>query len=374
MQDFLNVLRRRALPAEITEERRQKVNKNLYSCVMSLYRDRIRPVQSTLQRRLRESSLSDTVVLAVLPLCAREPETYRIMPPMQGQQPVILLVEEPSWFVGWVDVENPENPYSSDAWEAFLSFLRSENAVLPCQPYQAAMELRRRNLPHLQKLSLGELEHVIRLALGRAWLKHHGDSLKPVHVANQLIAYDQARRSWQSKDQSFELKADLDTAKSKAAGLASSVQEGGLPGDIKDGDDLTVVLLQLMQRFPNGVALSLMKHYVQSYCKRNLNEAHFKCSKLAEVFKLSPLNQIFPLETRSRSEIIVKPPKPNMIPGHIWQKFYHLREPPPATPDVKSEVAGTVNGNQMKAPPPPPPPSSTPLADGSAVAGAMRLQ
>mmetsp|Transcript_98990 Transcript_98990/g.181177 ORF Transcript_98990/g.181177 Transcript_98990/m.181177 type:complete len:868 (+) Transcript_98990:121-2724(+) len=371
VQDFLNVLRRRALPSDITEEKRQQINKALFSCVMSLYRDRIKPVQNHLQRRLRERNVSDSAVMAVLPLCAREPETYRITPPMRGQQPTILFVEEPLWFTSWVDVESPESNFGPDAWEAFHGFLSSENAVLPSQPYQAAVELRQRSLPALQKLCLGELEHMVRQAIGRNLLKHHGDSLKAVKLAKQLEASDKERRS-------RVLKADMLTG--KPPGITS--QDIGLPGDITDGDDLTVVLLQLMQRFPNGVALSLMKHYVQSYCKRNLNEAHFKCSKLAEVFKLAPLNQIFPLETRSRSEIIVKPPKPNAIPVHIWQKFYHLREVPTGgapPPDAASEAAisGIANGPTKKAPPPPPPPpppSMTSTSDGSVAAKGMRLQ
>mmetsp|Transcript_12282 Transcript_12282/g.37932 ORF Transcript_12282/g.37932 Transcript_12282/m.37932 type:complete len:320 (-) Transcript_12282:111-1070(-) len=253
---------------------------------------------------------------ALLPLCAREPEQYRILPPMNGEQPVILLVQEPRWFDGWVDVEAPEGNYSEDVWEAFTAFLRDDGVSLPSQPYQAALELRQRNLPHLQKLALGELEHIVRLGLGRRHLlSHHGDVLRPGRVVRSL-ATARPRTDAQARP-------TCEAIKPRGAGTIVTT-EGAAPGDITDRDDLTVVLLQLMQKFPDGVSLSLMKHHVQSHCQRNLNEAVFKCSKLAEVFKLAPLKEIFPLEqVPSRNEIIVKPPTLSAIPQHIWQHFYH---------------------------------------------------
>jgi len=183
VQDFLNVLRRRPLPQDWEQQLRGVVHK----CLISLYSDRIRPIQSHVQRRLRECGCGESVVQGVLPFCAREPEQYKILPPMHGEQPVILLVAEPHWFKGWVDVEAPEGDYSQLVWDALAAYLRNNDVALPVQPYQAALELRQRSVPHLGSLSLGEVEHMVRLALGRRQLlSHYSDSLRPVRMAKQL--------------------------------------------------------------------------------------------------------------------------------------------------------------------------------------------
>jgi len=335
VSDFLSVLRRRALPAELTDDKRKHFASVVSNCVTSLYRDRIRPVQNNVQRRLRERNCSEPIVQALLPICAREEETYRILPPSGSRLPVILLLQEPKWFEGFVDVEAVNGNYSGECWEALTSFLLDDNISLPSQPYQAALELRQMNLPHLQGLALGEMEHMVRLAMGRrnGLLAFHGDSLKPARVVRALEAREKQQRA----------KVDMeDAAKMKGKttgpiGASSKVDMPKVPpppdptlestGEIIDKDDLAVVLLQLMARFPEGVSLSNMKQHVQSHCQRNLNEASFKCSKLAEVFKLSPLSTIFPLEqVTNRNELIVKPPVKTAIPNHIWQKYYHLKE------------------------------------------------
>merc|ERR1719218_503365 len=96
-----------------------------------------------------------------------------------------------------------------------------------------------------------------------------------------------------------------------------------------------------MARYPDGVSLSLLKQHISSHCKRSLNEASFKCSKLAEVFKMPPLNTIFPLEqVPNRNEIIVRPPNAEAIPNNIWQKYYHLKE----HGGLPSDAARAANG------------------------------
>lgn len=350
LQEFLSVLRRRPLPPEVTEERRPVIYNVLTMSLQSLYRDRIKPVQSHVQRRLRERGQTEAVVQALLPLCAREPDMYRVIPPMHGEQPIILLAQEPPGFQGWVDVNAPEGDHSPEVWEAFATFLREDRddaVALPSQPYQAALHLRQLGLPCLKDLALGEIEHLVCLALGRRrLLSHHGDALRPLRVARNTDPRDRIQKG----------KVDNEAPKSRvplvtstgAAETQKPKAPAGLPGDrgwlsdITDRDDLTVVLLQLMQKFPDGVSLSQIKHHVQAHCQHNLNEAAFKCSKLTEVFRLSPLNQIFPLEhAPNRNEIIVRPPKCTAaIPPHIWQKFYHLK----ATMGTGGEGAAALGG------------------------------
>ena len=195
VQDFLKVLRRRALPVAVAGEQKAKLEQLISACVRSLYTDRIRPVQSVVQRRLRERACGEEGIQALLPLCARDVDQYRILPPVHGEQPVILLAAEPRDFGGWIDVEAAEGGYSQDVWDAFSAFLSDESPALPGQPYQAALELRERSLPRLRGLSLAELEHVVRLALGnRRLLCHHGSALLPLR-SYDMMRYNTTRHN-----------------------------------------------------------------------------------------------------------------------------------------------------------------------------------
>jgi len=323
-QDFLDVLRRRALPAEISDERLPQVQQMLLQCVMGLYQDRIKPVQHVLRKRLQETCPFEIAAKALLPLCSREPTLYRILPPFLGEQPVVLLVEEPMWFAGWVDVEGPDDNYSDDVWKSLEQYLCEHAVRFHAQPHQAACELRDLNLPFLQQLSLAEIEHVVRLCIGHR-------TLLVLVEDQQGLCLVTTRKLGESDGNAGKAPAntgtDSDTGVAKD-GLASTTPNSTKHASdtIVDRDDLAVVLLQLMQRYPEGVSLSLLKQSVQIHCGRNLNEATFGCTKLVEVFKLQPLQQIFLLEhVQSRNEIIVRPPRTSQIPQHIWQKFYLCR-------------------------------------------------
>jgi len=319
-QDFLNVLRRRALPAEITEEKRLQLRSVISQCVVSLYHDRIRPTQNNLQRRLREERCSDATAQAILSLCAREPDLYRILPPMHGEQPVILLLQEPAWFKGWIDVEAPVDAYGQDVWDAFNHFIHDDTLSLPGQPYQAALVLRQRLRSHAQLslLSLGELEHIVRLSLGKLrLLSHHGDSLKPVRVVQQLAAQNRFASPKVGKEtpeptRVGKVVATPPTAVPTVTAAPKAIPEEIPQSEITDQDDAGVALLQLMRNFPEGISLSQMKHHMKAYCQRSSEEPpSFKSPKLLEVFKLMPGSQT------QEQENIVKPP---LAKNPVWSK------------------------------------------------------
>lgn len=326
VRDFLRVLRRRPLPACVAGEALPRVEALIAKVVLSLYRDRIRPVLNAVQCRLRErhdeaelqrgwlhgwgspaarpeepSPLPvDVVLQALLPICARDAERYWIWPPMKGQQPIILLLHTPSWFQGWVNVESSQSSYGQEVWTALKGYVQQEGSFLPYPPYQAALVLRRMKLPQLSELSLGELEHVVRLGLGSRLLYHCGDRLRHLPPAHASEATRAAPRA-------------------KPEDAAPRAQR---PGDIADGQDLAVLLLQLLQLFPGGLPLSALKQKLYAHFRLNLNETAFNCSKLIEVFGLEPLKQIFPLEPRTeQQDVLIRLPNPADVPLTIWQRY-----------------------------------------------------
>lgn len=197
LNDFMNVLRRRSLPLELdSEEKLAAFKATITATLLALYKDRIRPTLGLLQRRLRDRGCAEAALQALLSVCARDaPDVFQIQPPMRGEQPTIYLSKEPVGFEGFVDVEaaeeqpQPQSNASStkqEAWEAFEEFLRDDKLLLPPQLNQAALVLRDK-VPRFTGVSLGELEYLVRLAIGkRRLLAYCGDGLRPARVVRSL--------------------------------------------------------------------------------------------------------------------------------------------------------------------------------------------
>lgn len=70
------------------------------------YRDRVPPEIGELHRRLRRAAgqWRPLEVQALVSICARDPDVYHILPPMDGAPPKVFFQCCPAWFKGWVDV------------------------------------------------------------------------------------------------------------------------------------------------------------------------------------------------------------------------------------------------------------------------------
>jgi len=298
MQDFLNVLRRRALPAQISDESLPRVQEMLLHCIMDCYRDRVKPVQSVVQRRLRENRGGEAIAQALLPLCAREPDRYRIVPPMHGEQPVVLLMNEPPWFAGWFDCESPETNndlwptgLSGVAWQGLRQFLSDSANCLPVQPHEAALQLHQQNLPFLQNHSVTDIESIVRSCLARQWLTDGGpeNCLRPAGCTLNS-GETNAKAGTNNANAEVEATSPAETGCEASAEADAKKDEDSLKHDSdmgEDQDDVAVGLLKLMQRFPDGITLSLLKkHHIETRCGHDLSEEAFSCTTLAKVFNL----------------------------------------------------------------------------------------
>jgi len=296
VNDFLNVLRRRRLPTELaamTQDQQNYLQGVIHSCIASLYGDRIKPVQSQVQRRLREGGgTSEAVLSAILPLCARLPDLFRIMPPMQGEQPVILLTHDPRWFRGWIDPQSPNDGYAPEVWDAFIAAMRTGTRSLPTPHFRAAEALRSRGVPHLAELALGELEHIVRLALGsRRLLEHHGDSFRlarhvvaptVVPAAPVVAPKGPARAGFGGAGPDVAPRAPV-LQLAEPAPAAASPDEAG-----DDIIDITGVLCEIMTEFPKGAPFYQIKQHFRSKCHCSLGDASLRCLAITEAFWSTP--------------------------------------------------------------------------------------
>lgn len=181
-EDFVQSLRQRPLPTAFAPGGPvlARFTTAILSCVEGLYRDRIKPTLGEVQARLRSSGWGFSEVQAILPICARDLETYELEPPKYGQPPLVLLRQPPQWFCGFVEAETTD-AYSKDLWTEMRNIVRELDSKKPASRFlgglnQLAASLHKKKLgPKLASLSLGELRSVMQLAAG------------PQH---RLLAYD----------------------------------------------------------------------------------------------------------------------------------------------------------------------------------------
>merc|ERR1740130_64576 len=115
-------------------------------------------------------------------------------------------------------------------WESLAEFLNGEHTFAGGR-YGMARELMDRNLPCLSDKSLGEVCHIVQLAIQhRRLIVYHRKMLKPIQA---VLSFSPAKEA-------------------VGAGGAAAVQDGE---DIRGLDDLCQVLFQMLARHPQGLRL-----------------------------------------------------------------------------------------------------------------------
>jgi len=143
----------------------------LLHCIESLYRDRIAPTLGEIRDRLCDSDWSALEANAALTFGLQESDRYIIVPPSRGALPQILLRHPPSWFEGWVSIDDLDT-YSEASWKEFKVQLQAASP----QDLQGgicclASQLKTRALASDSCFkAVGQLRNLLRLALGRRGL------------------------------------------------------------------------------------------------------------------------------------------------------------------------------------------------------------
>jgi len=263
----------------------------LTTTLESLYEDRIKPMANYVKGRLKERSVSELIVKSFVELYAQHPDLFIVQPPTQsqsGDEATIFFVTEPSWFKGWVDIDSPDDPYEESMWEDLARFLDGEHTFAGGR-YGMARELMQRNLPFLAPRSLGEVCHIVQLAIQvRRLIVYHRKMLKPIQtVLCQL-------------------------SPGNGDGAPSEGEE------IKDMDDLCLVLFRMLIHHPQGIRLCRMKQTIKHEFCRKLSEMAFQCTKLIELFNQEPLAQTFVLDTENDGKsIYVRMGNPDTFSEHV---------------------------------------------------------
>jgi len=288
------------------------VRKMLVSILESLYEDRIKPMANYVKGRLKERSIAEPIMKSFVDLYTQHPDLFDVQQPAPGSQTdeaTIFFVKEkePEWFKGWVDIDAPDDPYDEKIWEGLAKFLEGEHTFAGGR-YGMARELTQRKLSFLEPLSLGEVCHMVQLAIQhRRLIVYHRKMLKPIEtVLCQLSPGD---------------------------------GEGGdaEAEDIKDMDDLCTVLFRMLARHPQGIRLCRMKQMIKHELARKLSEMAFQCTKLIELFNQEPLSTTFVLDTETDGKsIYVRLGSPDKFSDHVKELYVAAnategKQPAPST-------------------------------------------
>lgn len=273
----------------------------LLSSLESLYTDRIRPMANYVKGRLKERSWPESIVKNFVELYAEHPDLFDVQRPAQPttDEAIIFLISEPSWFKGWVDIDSPSDEYEESLWEAFAGFLDGEHTFAGGR-YGMARELMQRNLPFLSELSLGEVCHVVQLAIQhRRLIVYHRKMLKPIQTV---------------------------LSQSPGANVAASggaAAAGATEGEeIQDMDDLCRVLFRMLLHHPQGLRLCRLKQMIKHEFSRKLSEMTFQCTKLIELFGTEPLSGTFVLDAENDgNSIYVRLGNAEMFSDHVKQIY-----------------------------------------------------
>lgn len=264
----------------------------LVSSLESLYQDRIKPMANYVKGRLKERDCPESLVKRFVELYKEHPDLFDVQRPAESDEASIFLRTEPSWFKGWVDIDSSDDPYDEEMWAELAKFLDGEHTFAGGR-YGMARELMQRNLPFLAECSLGEVCHIVQLAIQhRRLIVYHRKMLKPIQT----------------------VLCQLSPGNNSGPG-----PEGE---DIKDMDDLCFVLFQMLMHNPQGLRLCRLKQMIKHELSRKLSEMSFQCTKLIELFNTEPLAGTFVLDTENDGKsIYVRLGNPDEFTDHVKQIF-----------------------------------------------------
>lgn len=273
----------------------------LTGALESLYEDRIKPMASYVKGRLKERSNPEPIVKSFVELYSQHSDLFLVQQPTQGDEAAIFFVTEPAWFKGWIDIDSPSDPYDETLWQELAKFLDGEHTFAGGR-YGMARELMQRNLAFLAEQTLGEVCHIVQLAIQhRKLIVYHRKMLKPIQTV-------------------------LCQPPANGTGAA----EGG--EEIKDMDDLCLVLFRMLIRHAQGIPLCRIKQMIKHELSRKLSEMAFKCTKLIELFNQEPLSKTFLLDTDNDGKSI----------------YVHLGKPETFTEPVK-QIYATATALELQA-------------------------
>jgi len=203
----------------------------LLAAISSLYDDRLRPYGRFIRKRLVERTAVenqtglDPNLGRLRAACDRSMNT--VVEPADGGEWVALLVGKQQSFV---DFYSTEDNYPEDFWasfETYLETLEGDDALLPGGRYACARALVELRLPFLAGLSLGDVCHIVEVAMTqRKLLGYLNGAITPYARSNSMIKDSAAEQHAGGSTHHFPFASWADTRSHLAEILESALRKG----------------------------------------------------------------------------------------------------------------------------------------------------
>lgn len=278
--------------------------------IESLYVDELKPFGRVLLKRLRERAAARAAQCAGLPLNAVDPESMPRIDPRRLRricEACNQLVVEPEdgrefsatiagRMKSFLDVCSPFDVYPAGLWEqlgSYLGTLEKEEMNLPGGRYACAMELAFRDLPCFAGRSLGQLCHIVQLAVSQKRLLGYSSG-------GNLVPYRHSE-AW-VKEQCAAVQAPMSTELM----------------EIASWEDTRLCLQNLLisPKSSSGIAISSVKRLFRSEFNLELSVTALGHTRLLEVLTDPRLADICWLDVQTTG-FMVRGVCPLVPPG-VW--------------------------------------------------------
>jgi len=284
--------------------------------VRSLYADELKPFGRVLLKRLRERAAAAVALAQGLAIEAVDPETMpRIDPkrlrrmcqtcpqlrvdPEDGREFSVTLVGRPCNFL---DVCSPHDPYPPEMWldaATYFQNLSDEEMHLPGGRYACARVLVGRGLPFLAGCSLGQVCHIVQLAISQKRILGY--------LEGQLVPYWHSEE-WVKEQYAFHQQP-----------ICSRKGTNSLP--LASWEEARERLLQLLDSEsnpePGVVTLSNVKRLFRSRFQLELSETVLGHSRLFDLLHDVRFRDVCTVQAHGNGQLLVKRAEgPRQVPCH----------------------------------------------------------
>mmetsp|Transcript_94554 Transcript_94554/g.237228 ORF Transcript_94554/g.237228 Transcript_94554/m.237228 type:complete len:601 (-) Transcript_94554:174-1976(-) len=270
-------------------QQQQRPVVELAAGIESLYRDQLRPYGRILRKRLAElaqiSGHKDFEIGAkeLRAVCTGCP--WLRMEEAQGADWSVELVGRPANFI---DVYSPDDVYPAALWQdaaTYFASLTDSSMVLPGGRYSCAQVLMQRGLPFLAGCSLGQVCHIVQLAISQKKLLGYLNGTVVPYVRSQSMVKERHAEFQQPCSGSSRMKGSIVTWDV----LRHCLQE----------------LLGEMNRESQPIPLSNMKRLFRSRFHVDLSETALGYAKVSELLQDSRISDLCEVKLQGHGYIMM---------------------------------------------------------------------
>jgi len=281
----------------------------LHAILSELYADRLYPSTSVLKNRLthwndeRPDRPVEAALRSAQPPFLKElidaawlaQAQFNMFTQDGGAVIGITLAEEPAGFEGWVEPSDVTDPYSDEFWKSFETFVTGLHSA-GCYSftggrYGTASELRRMQLPFLEGRRLGELCHIVHLAIQRHLFAYDGSMIIPGAMHDACRSAEENRPMLKKRSCR---RASVNGEGAEGDFLTQQEVDCSDKAFVQTEEELCNIIVELLKEDHEGEGLNLskLKRLIMKRWNLLLSETIFGCTKLLELVHQTALKEV----------------------------------------------------------------------------------